>query len=264
MDQMVHRKGIAGGYISRAYTVHPHFPCLMPELMPPTPDLLLDGEPVPCYTNALYDLARHNYRYVVWHKPRPGDPYSQDPAEVEATSAYLLGLLAGQEPLVDDAWLTVYEVPKVVEAAKLAPAVGFAANWYSSEDGARRWARSPATLSVSSPIPQEAVLEILPDLIGEPGQPGSDRGVLTVELDGTLVTSVVIQRNERSAVGLQLPAGFHTLTLQLAAGNFRPSDRGGADSRWLSFAIQSINLQLGAESGQESLAATLERPPLAR
>jgi hypothetical protein len=242
LDQMAHGKGIAAGYISRTYSAHPLFPCLVPELLRPTPELLLDGEPVRCYENALYDLAIHDYRYVVWHKPGAADGYSPDPAGAEATSAFLLGLFDAEEPVVDDDWLLVYAVPPpAATAASLT--YGYQFNWHElEEDGARRWARSPATLFFSSPIAQATVLEIVPDNIYVPGYALDVSGNLRIELDGDYLTTLPIQIGQTARLPIELPAGFHTLTLSLEAGNFRPSNRGSDDTRWLSFAISSLNL----------------------
>lgn len=241
LDQMTHSKGIAAGYISRTYATHPLFPCLIPVLRAPTTDVLLDGEPVPCYSNALYDLAYHNYRYVVWHKPGPGDDYSDDPAEVEATSAYLLSLFASQEPVVDDEWLLVYAVPPLSEAPA-SVIYGLQNNWYEAEEGMLRWAQSPATLFISTPAAQDAILEITPVYISDPDYAEPFRGELRVEMDGVFLATLPIETEQTANLPLSLPAGFHTLTLTLEAGNFRPSDRGSDDRRWLSFAIGSINL----------------------
>jgi hypothetical protein len=242
IDQMTHGKGIAGGYISRSYAVHPLFPCLIPELRQPTADLLLDGEPATCFSNALHDLAYHNYRYVVWHKPGPDDEYGADPSAVEETSAYLLSLFAGQEAVADDDWLLVYAVPSLAEIAGELT-YGFQYNWHESEEGGvRRWARSPATLFISAPEAQEAILEITPESIYDPDYAPPVRGDLRVELDGDLVAILPIEVGQTARLPLEIGAGFHTVSLSLEAGNFRPSDRGSTDRRWLSFAISAINL----------------------
>ncbi len=243
LDQITHGKGIAAGYISRTYNGHPLFPCLIPELRQPTPELLRDGEPVRCYENALYDLAAHNYRYVVWHKPGADDEYSANPIAAEATSAFLLGLFAEDAPVVDDDWLLVYEVPPLATI----PATltyGYQFNWHAlEEDGARRWARSPATLFFSVPVAQEAVLEITPEYVYVPGVGLGASGNLRVALDGATLTTLPIQAGRAARLPLSLPAGFHTLSLALEAGNFRPSQGSDSDdTRLLSFAIRSLNL----------------------
>ena len=86
------------------------------------------------------------------------------------------------------------------------------------------------------------VLEIIPDNIYVPGYALDVSGNLRVALDGDYLTTLPIQVERTARLPLELPAGFHTLTLSLEAGNFRPSDRGGDDTRWLSFAVSSLNL----------------------
>jgi hypothetical protein len=241
LDQITHGKGIAAGYISRTYSAHPFFPCLIPELRPPQADVLVNGRPAPCYTNALYDLAYHNYRYVVWHKPQPD---SIQPT-TDATTDYLLSLFAGQQPVADDQWLTVYAVPLLHSLETTTPTMGLASNWYPFEPGFGRWAKSPATLFISTPTPIEATLQITPEILYSPSQSPGNEGTLHVVLDETAIATIPIHTQQLSAVPLTLPAGFHTLTLTLAAGNDRPSDQGSTpDDRWLSFAIRSINLQI--------------------
>ncbi len=49
-----------------------------------------------------------------------------------------------------------------------------------------------------------------------------------------------------SNVTLDLETGENNISLSLDAGNFQPGRFGGSDSRWLSFAIQELNLQTGS------------------
>lgn len=247
LDQMTHKKGIATGYISRPYESHPLFPCLIPSLLPPQPDVQVNGVPTKCYANILHDLAYYNYRYVVWHKPQPNDHYAANPAEVEETSAYLLDLLSAGPPLLDDDMTTVYAVPPLTAANNLSPTMGLLHNWHLWEDE-WRWAKSPASLFISTPRSQEVRLVITPVAIYDPGpgQPADAEGKLTVSLDGALIAEVLVHTGKNFSVPLFLQAGIHTVSLSLEAGNFRPSDTrgGGDDTRWLSFATRSINLEI--------------------
>ncbi|MCI0395435.1 MAG: hypothetical protein L0332_05460 [Chloroflexi bacterium] len=248
MYQMTHHKGIAMGYLSRTYYTHPVFPCLIPELAT-TPDVTVNGRPVPCYRNGLYDLSRLNYRYVVWHKAQPWyEDYRPGSWGEQAAAEYIEVLFAGQAPSVEDELVRVYAVPAEVDPSQLTTAVALQENWYLLDDtpGQRlRWARSPATLTIYSPRPQRATLEIVPFHIYVPGTGTflGDEGVLVVETENGATVTVTIHPNESVAIPLELVAGAQWVTLALQAGNFKPSDYGEADWRPLSFAIRSLNLR---------------------
>ena len=241
--QLVHHKGIASGYLARTYVVHPLFPCVIPAFREPQPDVLVDGRPASCADNVLYDLSYFNYRYVVYHKDSPGTgPWGEAQA-----ARFLERYFGDQMPTVDDGLVSVYTVPSPAEAAAgLSPTMGLKDNWYGHE-GQLRWAKSPATVFISMPQARAATLAITPGAIYEPGpnQVVGDHGTLSVELNGIPLTTVAIDKDETMAIPLDLPAGVHTLTLALEAGNFRPSDYGSEDFRSLSFSIRSINLKVG-------------------
>jgi hypothetical protein len=248
--QMTHRKGIAMGYISRTYAAHPVLPCLVPEPRPPQPDVLVNGRPTTCYANALFDLATANYRYVVWHKPQPWYTDYTSGSWGEGQTADLITQLFGERPpLLEDDLARVYAVPPATETAVGPPTMGLLNNWYSREDG-WRWARSPATLILSVPQATSATLQITPTVMYEPApeQIVGRHGLLRVEMADGQATTIELRSEETAEAPLQLPAGVYTLTLSLAAGNFRPDDYSDAtgetaDTRWLSFAIRAINLQ---------------------
>ncbi len=75
-----------------------------------------------------------------------------------------------------------------------------------------------------------------------PARVYSDVSELAVAVDGVSVAAVPIRQGEAVAVPLELPAGRSVISLSLAAGNFRPSDTGEADTRLLSFAVRQLNL----------------------
>lgn len=66
--QMTHQKGIASGYLSRTFSVHPVFSCWIPAREPKQVDVLVNNSATDCFNTAEYDLARAGYRYVVLHK----------------------------------------------------------------------------------------------------------------------------------------------------------------------------------------------------
>jgi len=248
MYQMVHRKGIAGGYIPRTYHVHPTFPCLF-EAERPTPDLLVDGRPAPCPFHPAYDLPGNNYRYLVLHKPREAySDYNEgsSPGWQEAV-AFEARYLSGREPLLDDQFTRVYTMPLSPDVSALPTTLALGNNWYELEqagDRNWRWARSPASLRFSSPRHQTVVLEITPSHLytARDGRVLDQRGQLHVTLNNRIQT-VPVAIGETAQVPLALSPGLQTVTLTLEAGNFRPAAYGESDSRWLSFAVHRLNLR---------------------
>ncbi|MFZ0547847.1 MAG: hypothetical protein WAM60_20545 [Candidatus Promineifilaceae bacterium] len=243
MDQMVHHKGIASGYLARTYRIHPMFPCLIPETRAPEPDITVNGRPSDCAANFLFDLAYFNYRYVVLHKPVPDDLYDAPDSWGQAQSAELLArFFPNQAPIVDDDLVTVYEVSPFAENANLQPQIGFGANWYPAE-AKIRWAKSPAVLFLSLPQSQQVNLELQPALVYEPDADGNWlQGRLQVAVDNSYTTTVDLHNGEKTTIPLDLEAGTYSITLTLEAGNFRPLDYGQDDLRYLSFALSSVNL----------------------
>jgi hypothetical protein len=111
-----------------------------------------------------------------------------------------------------------------------------------------RWARSPAWIYITSPIEQEANLEIVFSMMFTPDggyHVGSD-GTLIVRMGHNIIFRQAVHAGEEVSVPLHLPAGTHLLKLELEAGNFQPTsyDPQTIDGRFLSFATESINLRL--------------------
>ncbi len=266
MYQMTHRKGIASGHIARTYTQHPLFPCLM-AVQPIEGNLSLNGEPVNCYADGEAALERHGYRYVVWHKPRAWDPayrpgppsnwqptalhhssYAHEPGSYPDISARaaLREMFGERAPLVDDDLVRVYAVQPPTDPPSRTT-ITFGDNWRPSE-GVYRWGTSPATLEVASPTEQVAWLQITPHwMYDPPARTGlGSAGVLRVSVGDQPETAVEVAAGRTATVPLSLEPGRQTITLELEAGNFRPSDFGSRDQSVLSFAIRSIDLQTGS------------------
>ena len=245
MYQIVHKKGIALGYISRTYDTHPVFPCLIPEFET-TPGVLINGEPARCYENILYELAQSNYRYVVRHKPlhRDGDDTPGLWGDQQAADFINL-FFPDQEPLVDDELVQVYAVPPLAEAEKTATAMmKLADGWHPWEDGFR-WATSPAALSIWSSHPQPAILELVPEILYVPESIFGAEGRLYVSLDGGPERVVTVRQGETAAITLALTGGRQQVRLRLDSGNFIPfAMMGNEDRRELSFSLRSLNLKL--------------------
>lgn len=242
MYQMTHRKGIAAGYISRAYTENPIFPCFYAPT-PMQPDVRVNGTPVNCYENARYKLAHQGYRYVVWHAPKPWYPEYTPGSWGEIHSKEFIRVAFGnRSPIVEDELVTVYDVPVDPDVGEAVTNLELGNGWYIREEE-RRWAVSPATLTVLSPRSQPASLRITPASMYDPKVAGGGRsGVLDVQHAGT-VTSVAITMDEPTNVPLALQPGMQTITLTLQSGNFRPREYGSTDPRTLSFSIRSIDLR---------------------
>ena len=241
MDQMTHRKGIASGYISRPYAVHPVFPCLI-SLSGHIGDVTVNGRP--CSADAQTILARNGYRYVVFHKPRPEYPHYQPGSWPEASSrAFLRSAFGDQAPILSDDQVDVYAVDQSRAALAAPVTLALEAGWRDAE-AEWRWAASPATLLVESPDARTATLEITPALLFDPTSPNGlgDRGILTVALNDT-ATDVPLARDQTAAVPITLQPGVQRITLTLKAGRFRPIDFGGTDHDLLSFAIRTINVR---------------------
>lgn len=245
IDQLVHQKGLASGYLARTYQVHPMFPCVIPEMKAPELDVLVNGEPADCTANFLYDLAYFNYRYVVLHKATPGDRYDEPDSWGQVQAAELIDRFFGEQaPLVDDELVTVYEVPDITELTDLEPTIGLTGYWYWREPE-WRWARSPAVMFLSVPEAQEVVLELVTAFVNDPEAEGSmgTEGRLTITLSNGYSTTVTLHGGQTTAVPLDLEAGVYTVMLELEAGNFRPSDLGDSlDERQLGFALHQVNL----------------------
>lgn len=246
MYQMTHRKGIANGYISRTFDPHPLFPCIFPETTDPEPGVFVNDAPVDCRQNLLFDLATAGYRYVVWHKPHPDYPRYKPGSWGEHNAALLVEYLFNdQPPLVDDDLVQVYAVPSPEEAAKtVTTMVELGEGWHPWEDGFR-WATSPAVLSVWSPYPQPARLEIVPEIIYVPQLILGTEGRLYVAVDDGPERVMTLRQGEVSVLSLDLVGGWQQVQLRLDAGNFSPYEvMGTNDRRELSFSVRSLNLRL--------------------
>jgi hypothetical protein len=232
--QMTHHKGIASGYISRTFDKHPIFGDLMTDEVS---KLFIDGMPA-VYSNFWHDLATNNYRYVVLHKTLFNNPDDPDSAKATAQSRLLLDTTFSA-PIVDDDLVRVYQVEPFTGTVQL----HWGENWRAPEQD-WRWATSPATLVVESERAQTAILEVTPAAIHDPqtenGMGAS--GVLQVQVGTAPVQSIPITVEQPARISLPLAAGSQTITLELQAGNFQPSDYGQDDPSILSFAVRSINL----------------------
>jgi hypothetical protein len=240
--QMTHGKGIAGGYISRTYGRHPLAPCLYDTDRAPA-DVRVNGEPSRCEPAAIYQLASHGYRYVVWHLPwdqtRDNSPGSF--AERDA-AAFVGAAFAGRAADLSDDTMKAWRIPAADVAMPATPVVELTSGWYPVE-ATWRWAQSPAGLRVTSAQRMNAELVIAMALVHGLETPVGlgQEGVLIVATGGD-TTSVAVKPGDAVRVPIVLTKGVTDVALTLGAGNFRPTDYGGDDARVLSFAIRAIDL----------------------
>jgi len=257
IDQMTHGKPIAAGYVSRSYREHPVFPYLfdVPSSEVVRPQVQINGRPADPYLLTEQDLAYHNYRYVVWHKPQTAYPDYGPGAEANDDAAEFVERVFPQRaPTADDELATVYAVEPAADPAGLAPAMALKKNWQhrseeNPETGTRYWwATSPAELLVQSPKAQQARLQIQPVFFYSSGSQDilGQEGVLWLSVNGGPERPWQGKSGEPLIMDLGLAAGRNVISLRLEAGAFCPADRilGSYDQRQLSFAVSSINLLL--------------------
>jgi hypothetical protein len=234
--QTIHGKGIAGGYLSRAYVSHPLFPHLMSLSVSPVQEVFrINGQPTNAYADADALLAQYGYRYLVWHKHLPQNPFN--------TLDYVAALFPDQEPIIDDHLVRVYELRPPDDAASQGLMIKPVQNWHGGSTQVW-WARSPATLTVHSPTAQPAVLrmQIASAYQPEGGQGIGQSGVLHVIQADNSNQTIAFDTGQISAAPLELRPGNQTITVALDAGNFRPSEYGLPDGRRLSFALNMVDL----------------------
>ena len=256
MFQMTHHKGIAAGYLSRTYDEHPVFDGLIENSTRsqlPQPDVLVNGRPADPYAGIEYELARNNYRYVVFHKPRTEYREYKPGSWGERTAReFIESVFAGRAPLVDDELVTVYAVRPITDTTLLTTTMALADHWWTEIEGSPargatwRWAQSPAQLLIYSPFPQQAQLEIVPALLYDPDDANGlgAQGIMQIRVNDQAVQEFAVRVGEPLVVNVSLRSGRNPVVLALKAGNFWPSEvlPGSQDRRRLSFAIARLNL----------------------
>jgi hypothetical protein len=246
VQQMAHGKGIAAGYIDRPYTVHPLFGQFVSDATsyaPTRPEFTVDGVPTNRYANVRYELARHGYRYVVWHKPAAGyEGYTEGSWGQEAAETFLHEVFPGEEPVAEDELARAYAVgptPDVSDlTTTLAPRPSTWQSWLESETG-KPWSVSPATYYLASPRAAAAHLEITPLDIHDPVSGAYvPSGRLTLAARGGISATAVLTVGQATSLPLPLSAGSDVITLTL-----RPLDAGPAEDVLLDFTVGTMNLR---------------------
>lgn len=247
IDQITHGKGIATGYPSRFYATHPLFAQFISQnfntVSPWQNDVTVDGQPSSRYANLRYDLAQNNYRYVVVHKPQPGDPlYHPGMWGEQATAELIRDVFGDEPPLVDDALVTVYAVGDALPAVTLQPSIALREPGELQDWTDYRWPLSPATFVVHSPVAQLTALEVTPQAIQTADHSTYyEYATLTVESgNGAVTVAAPVAPGQTTSMPVALLPGSQVITLTVApTADSRPVDQP------LTFAIKQVNLTTG-------------------
>jgi hypothetical protein len=241
VDQITHGKGIATGYVSRFYPVHPLFAHFISDnfqtVSPIQKDMAVDGVPSSRYDNLRYYLAKNNYRYVVVHKPSEQHPVYKPGAWGERVAQRLIADVFGdQSPLVDDEFSTVYAVGQAPDASTLKPSIALLEPAAYQGYGEFRRVESPAQLLVHSP---RAVLTHL-DITLQEIDGGLEYAALTLESgNGNVVTTAPIAPQESLRIPLALVPGSQVITITVAPADGLGEKRG--------FTIKGIDMATAAD-----------------
>ena len=259
LDQITHNKGIASGYIGRQYTRHPVFPALVTNSSYSSvliPEIRVDGQPVNRFANARYELARNNYRYVVFHKPQPDNPDYPPGSWGEAQAQLFIDNVFGnQAPLVDDALSTVYTVGPLtgtagISTTVLLPAPALYDSWMEFATGETAY-HSPAMfyLGVARPAQARLGLELASIKNCEGGI--IEHGYVRLQSGQQQVTRP-IAAGKPQWLPLQLFPGSHELQLDFLAN--KKELRGVSETSCILAVFKWIELQTSPQPGQGSSA----------
>jgi hypothetical protein len=125
----------------------------------------------------------------------------------------------------------------------------YGGGWYGPEGGEGgtapwRWTASPAAVWVYSAIPQTVTLRATPIALHDAASADGKglSGQLAVSLNGQKAGEWPAVAGQPLTIPIELAAGWNDVTLDLAAGNFKPVDvqPETGDSRTLSFALQGL------------------------
>jgi hypothetical protein len=242
MYQIVHRKAIAWGYFSHtdAANLVPPVRALVSRYPFAAPELRVNGASPDVGAAIRAALVRGGFRYIVWHKTILHQfGKSEDERLTERFISQIFGPDAS--PMREDAMVRVYALPASPGVSTLTASLED--NWHPEVLG-EMWATSPATIVAELPRAMTVQLVVTPGAIHHPGGPGGmgRTGELHVGAEGRMVTAP-ISVGQPTTILLELGPGAQTITLALAAGNFRAIDYGGADATIRSFSLRSIDLR---------------------
>lgn len=259
--QMTHGKGIASGYIDRAYDQHPFLSRVVsnsPNELPQHTGILVNGSLANRYADVEYDLARLGYRYVVYHKPQVSSPINQEGSWGDAASKLFIGQVFGARgPVFDDSQVAVYRVGTITDTAKtIVPTLALQesdADAWAEFSFDENWLFSPVTLYVASPKSEFAHLEITPTSFRDNCLNSNlDQVTATLQSENGIATKLDMMSAQTTVFPFQIPSGSQVVTLTVEAQN-HPAYAGGKPC--LGFAFATINLAI--EQGHDPPAGPL-------
>ncbi len=220
MYQMVHKKGIASGYLARVYVPHPIFGHIISEKVPDSPtyeNILINGNPANRYENMEYELAANDYRYVVFHKPQDSYTNYHEGSWGELNSLQFIDeTFPLGSPIVDDNLVAVYEVSQSLNKTDIIPSIALI--------NANKWTSSPISFSIASPVPQIAELDILMKNINTETDVFRKLYITLESANGISVNSE-IKVDHTITLPLLLNAGIQTVTLNFEGNDSDPSEK---------------------------------------
>ncbi|HQX08898.1 MAG TPA: hypothetical protein PKY66_00680 [Thermoflexales bacterium] len=216
--QLVHRKAIATGHVSRYPNIHPVFSEFVAESTNSTgyeSDIRVNGAPASRYANARLELARNGYRYVVVHKPDGLSGYDRGGWADLGVQTFVRTVFGNETPVRDDEQVTVYAVgsPPEVYAPSLVMQETFFSGWVNG-NSAQRQAIVPTSFYLASPTKGLARLEIL--VVGAYDRKlggGANPRTLMVKTAAGPPIVMPLQFGTRVAVEFPVAAGAQTITL---------------------------------------------------
>jgi len=250
---MTHGKGIATGYIDRPFAIHPVFGHFVSNFINESPfqnNVFVNGKPANRYASAEYELARNNYRYVVYHKPRGQSPpnFVGSWGDI-AARRFIEQVFDGQKPFFEDEWSVVYRVSSLSDAAQritttIVPRDSEFQNWLEFSTG-QQWILSPAEFYVASPQTELAYLEVTPTSIRDICSNSPLTQVVVTLYSASAIAQSQMVVGQTTKLPFFLLSGSQVITLTLEAQNHPSSPMRGAQC--LGFTLPSLNL---ATSGQ--------------
>ncbi len=267
--QMTHGKGIASGYVSRFYDVHPLFAQFISENFtsdsPLQQDVLINGQPANRFANARYELVRNHFRYLVLHKPRPEyDNFHPGDWGEQAARFYVKEILGAQPPLLDDELTTVYAITDTLDIAELTPNIALLdrVRWLPEWQPEHRWVQTPASFVVMLPKPQLAYLGITAAQLYHPEMDThyAQAKLTLTSGEGRVQATGDLLVDEPLVLPVALVAGTQHITMTLQTTITGLIFQRVLD---LNFANQSINLVTqGDESPLGTVNNLLVNPPV--
>ncbi len=199
-------------------------------------------------------------------RPENGDKSVRgSPVVIPVTLQVLEPSPNSSDPAMESPASACYVAPSDILVDGKVPARGpdqlyglYGTGWYDREiAGATtyRWTASPGRLLIFAPAEQRVAISSAPVALHDPASSNGMgmQGTITTSLDGQVVNTMPVQVGTSFSFDFDLRPGWHTVDLQLQAGNFRPVDFDPAtgDVRDLSFALEPIRISTQRASAEQ-------------